>query len=161
MTHKRINHALWELNQKAGGEALDKSESEFGLLVHLADFSIIRKDIDEIQGFMLGMASGRDIEHFSYQWFMARYDNFLYIDRVVVDESARGNALASSMYEEARFWARQNGIDKIVCQLYDRPPMPEAHTQLKELGFEALESVMLPSREIVTMYQRSTAIATP
>lgn len=161
MAHKLVNHILWELNQEAGGEALSKSESDFALIVHQADFSIIRKNNDQLQGFMLGMASGRDLEHFSYQWFMTRYDNFLYVDRVVINTSSQGNALATAMYEEARFWARENGIDKIVCQVHDRPPSPEAHALLKQLGFEALESVMLPTREIVTMYQRSTAIATP
>lgn len=161
MPHKLVNHILWELNQEAGGEALSKSESDFGLIAHQADFSIIRKNNDHLQGFMLGMTSGRDLEHFSYQWFMTRYDNFLYVDRVVIDTSSQGNALATAMYEEARFWARENGIEKIVCQVHDRPPSPEAHALLKQLGFEALESVMLPTREIVTMYQRSTAIATP
>lgn len=161
MAHKLINHALWVLNQEAGSEALSQSESDFGLVVHQADFSVIRKTNDDLHGFLLGMTSGRDLEHFSYQWFMTRLENFLYIDRVVVDASHRGNALAMAMYEEARFWARENGIEYIVCQLHDRPPSPEAHALANELGFQALESVMLPSREIVTMYQRSTAIATP
>ncbi|MDP1931523.1 MAG: GNAT family N-acetyltransferase [Gammaproteobacteria bacterium] len=110
---------------------------------------------------MLGISAGKGGENFGYQWFMARFDSFLYIDRVVVHDECRRLGLAIEFYHEAVHWCRARGIEHIVCQIHDRPPNPVAHALHDKLGFTAIESVMLPSRNIVTMVQRSTAIDTP
>ena len=75
--------------------------------------------------------------------------------------SAYRAGIGSGLLERAVQWSREAGLMSLCCQVHDRPLNRDAHAFVMALGFTALESVMLPSRDIVTMYQRSTATATP
>ncbi len=155
---------LWRLNEAAGTEAFSLPESQFAELLAQSDCVVERwhdKPGGKLSGFLLGFSSGRAVESFSYMWFQTRFDNFLYVDRVVVMPDVRLQGVGTAMLQEVLQWCRERGIDNLVCQVHDRPPNPSGHALCKTLGFLPLESVMLPSRDIVTMYQRSTATATP
>ncbi len=147
---------LWELNEAAGGDALALSDADLRELVTQCDCIVQRET-----AFLLGISAGKTLENFSYLWFQTRFENFLFVERIVVDGNARRQGLATSMFMESLQWCREHRIESVVCQVYDRPPNHAGHALCKTLGFTPLESVMLPSRGIVTMYQRSTAIATP
>ncbi|MDO9319926.1 MAG: GNAT family N-acetyltransferase [Gammaproteobacteria bacterium] len=154
----------WKLNEAAGAEAFSLPESQFAELVEQSDCVVERwqgKPGGKLSGFLLSIGAGRAVENFGYMWFQTRFDNFLYVDRVVMVADARRRGMATAMLMEVLQWCRERGIDNLVCQVRDRPANPAGHALCKKLGFTPLESVMLPSRDIVTMYQRSTAIATP
>lgn len=161
MVVKTAVQQYWKLNQRSGVEVLSLPEVDFGELVRGCDFVAERREGDVLRGVMLGISAGKGGDNFGYQWFLARFDDFLFIDRVLVDKACRRSAVATSLYEDALHWCRQHGIARIVCQIHDRPPNPAARALHHTLGFQEIESVMLPSRNIVTMVQRSTAIATP
>lgn len=147
---------LWTLNETACGETFAVSETGFGDMVGQCDCVL-----SSASGFLLGIAAGKAVEHFGYMWFQTRFDSFLFIERVVVAHGERRRRLATGMVIEALQWCRERGIESVVCLVHDRPPNPAGHAICRQLGFQAIEGVMLPSRDIVTMYQRSTAIATP
>ena len=54
----------------------------------------------QITGFLIGL-TGPDVNYQSinYNWFTSRYENFLYVDRVVVDESSWGQGNGRRFYE--------------------------------------------------------------
>lgn len=164
MNYHIHDRKLWKLNEAAGAEAFSLPESQFAELVGQSDCVVERwqgKPGGKLSGFLLGIGAGRAVENFGYMWFQTRFDNFLYVDRVVTVADARRRGMATAMLMEVMQWCRERGIDNLVCQVRDRPANPAGHALCKKLGFTPLESVMLPSRDIVTMYQRSTAIATP
>lgn len=155
---------LWKLNESAGAEAFGLSENQFEELVEQSDCLVERWQGNfggKLSGFLLGIGAGRAVDNFGYMWFQTRFDSFLYLDRVVTIADARRRGMATAMVVEVLLWCRERGIDNLVCQVHDRPANPAGRALCKKLGFTPLESVMLPSRDIVTMYQRSTAIATP
>ncbi len=53
-----------------------------------------------IAGFLIGLGPGVDYDSLNYAWFSARYDSFVYVDRVVVAESGRGSGVGSRLYVE-------------------------------------------------------------
>lgn len=155
---------LWRLNEAAGAEAFSLPESQFAELVEQSDCVVERwqdQPGGKLSGFLLGISADRAVENFGYMWFQTRFDNFLYVDRVVIMADVRRREMATAMLMEVLQWCREHGINNLFCQVHDRPADPAGHALCKTLGFMPLESVMLPSRDIVTMYQRSTAIATP
>jgi predicted GNAT superfamily acetyltransferase len=164
MSNHSLARNLWKLNEAAGAAALSVSENQFAELVEQSDCLIERwqgKPGGKLSGFLLGIDSSRVVENFGYVWFQMRFDNFLYVDRVVITTDARRRGMATAMLTQVLQWCREHGIDNLVCHVHDRPANPAGHALCKTMGFMPLESVMLPSRDIVTMYQRSTAIATP
>lgn len=147
---------LWKMHDRDAGEALETPRSQFLETLEQCDLVLARD-----AAFLLGISSHQPVDNFAWHWFMMRLESFLYIDRMVVSAQQRRRGLATALLEEALGWCRKEGIDHVVCQVHERPPNPAAHALCRKLGFQDIESVMLPSRSIVTMYQRSTASATP
>ncbi|CCE00156.1 GNAT family N-acetyltransferase [Bradyrhizobium sp. STM 3809] len=74
----------------------------------------------------------------NYLWFRARYDRFLYVDRIVVAPSARGRGLARLLYENLIRDAQAAGHKRIVCEVNVDPPNPQSLAFHATLGFEPL-----------------------
>jgi predicted GNAT superfamily acetyltransferase len=64
-------------------------------------------------GFVLTFAAGAGIDGVNYRWFSARHETFLYLDRIVVDASARRTGVASRVYEAVEQRAAELG--SVLC----------------------------------------------
>ena len=53
-----------------------------------------------VAGFCLVLAPGADYGSVNYQWFSQRYDQFVYLDRIAVDEQVRGRRVGAALYAE-------------------------------------------------------------
>jgi uncharacterized protein len=51
-------------------------------------------------GFVITFAAGSAYDGENFGWFSERYDDFCYLDRVVIDETYRRRGLASAVYDE-------------------------------------------------------------
>ena len=51
----------------------------------------------EVVAFLLVLREGADYDSPNYRWFTARYDRFLYIDRVVVAARQQGSGLGAHL----------------------------------------------------------------
>lgn len=151
----------WRLHQSAAGEALTITASGFVEIASASDLDIVRTQGQAITAFALAISAGKPLDHVAYQWCMTRFENFVYLDRAVVDVNHRRSGIASAMLATLQEKAGAQGSELLLCQVHDRPANKSGHLFVQRLGFTPIESVMLPSREIVTMYQRSIAIATP
>jgi hypothetical protein len=53
-----------------------------------------------VVGFCLVLAPGAEYDSLNYAWFSARYDDFVYLDRVAVAPAHRGAGIGSLLYDE-------------------------------------------------------------
>jgi uncharacterized protein len=72
----------------------------------------------------------------NYLWFRSRYPRFVYIDRIVVAEAARGKGYARRLYADLFAKAAAAGHDLIVCEVNSDPPNPASDRFHASLGFE-------------------------
>src|SRR5262245_11889926 len=72
----------------------------------------------QVVAFLLVFAPGADYDSVNYQWFLQRYERFLYVDRVVVAVSRQGARLGTALYEDLIAFARQIGFASITCEFY-------------------------------------------
>ncbi|MEP4891343.1 MAG: GNAT family N-acetyltransferase [Aliiglaciecola sp.] len=112
-----------------------------------------------IVGFLLAMAPEVAYESDNYQWFEQRYQNFLYVDRVVIDSSVQGKGLGKDLYDDLFHFAREHSFAAICCEYNLVPANPtSAHfhqsfgfSQVGRLGSEdsdkvvSMQMVKLPS----------------
>ena len=63
-------------------------------------FLVIDSPDGAIAGFMIGLGPGTDYDSLNYAWFSARYDSFVYVDRIVVAETGRGMGVGTRLYDE-------------------------------------------------------------
>jgi len=62
-------------------------------------FRVALKDT-EIVAFLVGLNQGTSYQSPNYRWFCDHYISFIYVDRVVVAETARQSGLATRLYDD-------------------------------------------------------------
>ncbi len=93
-----------------------------------------------VQGFLLAFREGADYDSPNYQWFAARYTEFLYIDRIVIDAATRGRRLGEWLYEDLFSRARAQGLARIACEFDTDPPNEASRRFHQRFGFREVGS---------------------
>lgn len=75
-----------------------------------------------IAAFLLAFREGADYDSPNYRWFAARYERFLYIDRVVVANVFQGRGLGALLYADLFDFARTSGARRVTCEFDVDPP---------------------------------------
>ena len=74
--------------------------------------------------FLIALDPRADYDSLNYRWFQAHRDSFVYIDRVIVAPSARGQGLARKLYQDLFSDAQWNGTPLAVCEVNLHPANP-------------------------------------
>jgi len=82
-------------------------------LLGWSDLGCVLVDGDRDAGFVLTFRSGTAYDSANYRWFTERYPTFYYLDRVVVDPSARRTGLGTRVYDEIERRARE--VAPVMC----------------------------------------------
>ncbi len=90
----------------------------------------------QVLGFLLAMRSGAPYENDNFAWFSRKYPSFVYVDRVVISNAARGQRLGSLLYEDLFGWARQNGIPHVTCEYNIVPANEPSRLFHEKFGFK-------------------------
>lgn len=88
----------------------------------------------------------------NFRWISARYDRFVYIDRIVVSAGHRGRGLARHLYEHLFDKMRAAGHQRVVCEVNLDPPNPGSDAFHDRLGFEEIGQQHLPGRAKTVRY---------
>ena len=88
-----------------------------------------------VVAFLLAMRAGADYRNDNFAWFTARYRDFLYVDRIVVDAAAQGHRLGSRLYADLFAFARERGIPRITCEFNVVPPNEPSRLFHERHGF--------------------------
>jgi predicted GNAT superfamily acetyltransferase len=74
-----------------------------------------------IAAFLIAMEPTSDYQSDNFLWFKQRYDNFAYIDRVVVSKQHQGLGLGKALYENLFEDSRKQGFSMITCEYNIKP----------------------------------------
>ena len=88
-----------------------------------------------VVGFLLALRPGTAYDSPNYGWFCDRYDDFLYIDRIVMDPCVRGRGLGKTAYCALFDFARDHGIGRLVAEIDSRPPNGPSLSFHRAMGF--------------------------
>jgi predicted GNAT superfamily acetyltransferase len=94
-------------------------------LATLLTQSVYHKIIEingNIVSFILAFDQNSDYKSPNYLWFKERYDNFIYIDRVVVQNEYRLQGIANYLYQQIFTYAEKNKYEIIACEIDIDPP---------------------------------------
>jgi predicted GNAT superfamily acetyltransferase len=129
--------AVLALNNTAVPHVNALLPEEFAWLASHANFFRVIEDAEGLAGFTIVLPSGLDYWSDNYKWFAARFDHFLYLDRVVVDERARGLGAGRALYE-ALFAFGAGSWPRVTLEVNRRPPNPGSEVFHERLGFTTL-----------------------
>ena len=102
--------------------------------------------VDDASGFLIALDQGAPYANPNHGWFRARYDRFVYVDRVVVAPAARRRGLARQLYEDLFRHAREVGHDVVTCEINAEPPNPASYALHAALGFREVGARDMPER---------------
>lgn len=74
----------------------------------------------------------------NFNWFQQRRSSFVYIDRVIVAQSSRGQGIARRLYLDLFAAAKEAGHDRVVCEVNIAPPNPASEAFHASMGFLAV-----------------------
>jgi hypothetical protein len=86
--------------------------------------------------FLIALEHTAPYENPNFMWFKSSRESFVYIDRVIVSVSARGQGIAKALYEDLFVTAHQAGHERVVCEVNIEPPNPASQAFHVAMGFE-------------------------
>jgi len=92
--------------------------------------------------------------HKNVDWLSERFDNYIYIDRVIIGEAAQGQGAGRTLYADLETAARRRGHTHIACEVNTVPNNPASHAFHLALGFEPLDDVNYPNGVSLRYYVR-------
>jgi predicted GNAT superfamily acetyltransferase len=109
-------------------------------LGHIGSESIIALIAEadgEIAGFCFVLAPGADYDSMNYQWFLERYGDFLYLDRVAISPAFQRRGLGHAMYAEVERLAaeRRPRATDFTLEVNLRPRNDQSLAFHAQLGF--------------------------
>jgi len=127
--------ALLRLNAASQAVLSPLDERRLQDLVARADWLDVVDRGGEVLAFLMAFREGADYDSPNYRWFARRYPRFLYIDRVVVAQAARGRGCGSLLYQRAFERARSHGVPSVTCEFDLEPPNPASARFHARFGF--------------------------
>jgi predicted GNAT superfamily acetyltransferase len=134
---------LHALNERSVPEVTSTTLDEFEHLVAMSAvaLAVVVPDppdpAEAVVGFCLVLFPGQAYTSVNYQWFMDRFTDAAYLDRVVIDERVRGQGLGTAMYAEVerRLVASPGPIARLGLEVNLEPPNPLSLAFHERLGF--------------------------
>ncbi len=110
--------------------------------------------VGEADAFLLAFDQDAPYDSPNFRWFQARFDRFVYVDRVVVAPQARGLGLARRLYDALGQRTRAAGLPRLTCEVNAVPPNPASDALHRSLGFETVGEGRLPGGKTVRYMSR-------
>jgi len=145
---KAVGNVL-RLNQL---NAAELSELDHARLKQLIAKAFHAASIDEGMAFLIAFEQDADYDSSNFQWFQSRYSRFVYVDRVAVAGSARGQGLASYLYQDLFAAAAAAGHSLVACEVNACPPNPASDSFHRAHGFEEIGRARLGSGKTVRYF---------
>lgn len=88
-----------------------------------------------IVGFLLAMRDGAAYDNDNFDWFSARYPQFVYVDRIVVDAATAGKGIGRRLYDDLFDRACRLDLGVVACEYNLEPPNPASKAFHDRFGF--------------------------
>lgn len=124
-----------EMNRAAMPAVSDASLEDMAWYAEHAAYFKVATDGDALCGFLIAFTPGASYGSENYRWFQARYADFVYVDRIVVADGARGRGLGQRFYEDVERFALGRAT-RITCEVNIRPRNEGSLRFHSRLGFE-------------------------
>lgn len=97
-------------------------------LKEMSEMFVVAEVDGELAAFLIAIREGQPYDSENYVWFSKKYPQFLYIDRIVIDESFRAAGLGRALYEAVKDHAKKTGVGVVTCEV---DTIPYNETSLK------------------------------
>ena len=108
------------LNNAAGENILPLDATSLDYFYRHAHYFRVAEVDGLITGFLIGMMPGANYGSSNYRWFSQRYEEFLYIDRIVIASPRRGLGVGRAFYADVTSFAEVR-VPWLTCEVFLEP----------------------------------------
>lgn len=143
--------AIVKLNERFVKVLSPLNKTQLIHLIELSALAVVIEIDNQFAGFLLALNAKRDYKSINYLWFNQRYNEFLYIDRIVISQNHQGKGIASALYQYAINFAKSQSIPKICAEIDIQPPNETSLSFHNKLGFTELELLKHNEHKVVSL----------
>lgn len=121
------------LNNDAVPAVSEADGTKMQRLVEQSLLSLVAEHDGEVVGFCINFGPGADYGSVNYRWFCDRYDDFAYLDRIVVAPAARSIGIGAALYAAVELHIV--GRPWLFCEVNLRPRNDGSLRFHERLGF--------------------------
>ncbi len=122
------------LNEAAAPHVNSLSLAEFDWFRVHAPYFRVAEQAGNIVGFLTALTPELSYASANFEWFQAHRERFVYIDRIIVAEAARGSGVGRQLYQDLSEFAAPFA-DLLTCEVNIRPPNPGSILFHERMGF--------------------------
>jgi predicted GNAT superfamily acetyltransferase len=135
--------------------SLDLERLEF--LVAESAMALVVEADGEVAGFCLVLGPGSTYASVNYRWFMDRYDDAMYLDRVAFDAAHQGKGFGTALYTEVHERVRAiEGMNRWTLEVNADPPNVPSLAFHASRGFVEVGQQDTPYGITVSLMERPT-----
>ncbi|ALG14819.1 hypothetical protein AOZ06_15720 [Kibdelosporangium phytohabitans] len=123
------------MNNAAVPNVNEATEAELAELIEMSGFTVALEEGGTLLGFVLTLPPGVGYASENYRFFSERYDQFVYVDRIVVADGARNRGIGAKLYDLIGEYAAEHGIPRVLCEVNLEPPNPGSLRFHERIGF--------------------------
>jgi hypothetical protein len=127
-----LRDGLLALNNR---NAVETSWLEPDRFAHMVTSAFAALHVPEARALLLTFDRDADYDSPNFLWFRDRFARFVYVDRIVVAQEARGLGLARQLYGQLFDLALAAGHDLVTCEVNSAPPNPGSDAFHAAMGF--------------------------
>ncbi|MGI9623997.1 MAG: GNAT family N-acetyltransferase [Acidimicrobiales bacterium] len=142
------------LNNAAVPAVNGLDETSLAHLLELSDRVWVASDGSGVGAFLVTMATGVAYESLNYRWLSERYDEFGYVDRIVVSPAHRRLGLAGLLYDTFAEYTSSQGVSRLFCEVNVEPPNPVSIDFHLSAGWRPIDDLTHGPGKVVRFFER-------
>ena len=128
-----------DLNQNALPAVSSITLNDMIHFLEIADYFRVIKVKNNIAGFLIALAPGKNYHSPNYKWFEKKFDSFMYVDRIVIDFAYQSNGFGWAFYNNLREFTEDRS-PRITCEVNLRPPNEGSIIFHEKYGFRQVDT---------------------
>jgi predicted GNAT superfamily acetyltransferase len=142
-----------KLNNRAVPAVNALTSDIFAVNVRCSDKIFVAEENGIERGIIILMREGCGYPSRNFKWLSARFDQHLYVDRIIVDDKVWGLGVGRALYEAALTYAERWGL-LVTAEVNVIPNNPRSHAFHLKLGFVGLGDVEYDPDYVVRYYSK-------
>jgi predicted GNAT superfamily acetyltransferase len=123
----------------------------------MSDSALVCVVDDRVAAFAIAYAPRSAYPSVNYRWHDVRFDDFLYLDRIVVGSAYRRRGIATALYDALELVAAQHG--RMVCEVNCEPPNLESLAFHRNRGYVEIGELAQADGHRVVMLEKALSPA--
>jgi predicted GNAT superfamily acetyltransferase len=141
--------AVLALNNASTPHVNALTASEFAQIVAMSKHFTVAEDSQGILGALLCLSEKAAYWSANFQWFVERYDAFVYVDRVMVAQRVRRGGVGRALYDDLH----RQAYARVALEVNVLPPNPTSVAFHLAMGYQPVgELVHVPGEKSVQMF---------